>query len=252
MKKIMRFLSTLGVASFVLGFMISMVEKKNERAGSQEKAENGHQFYGPYEKYFKRPIDFALALLALILLFPVMTVIGLLVRMKLGSPVIFLQERPGRDEKIFRLYKFRSMTEEKGSDGELLPDAERLTKFGKKLRRSSLDELPELFNILKGDMSIVGPRPLLVSYLSRYNEKQAHRHDVRPGLTGLAQVNGRNNLSWEEKFEDDVRYVGNITCIGDLKILFKTLAVVFHGIGISSKTSVTMEEFQGNGIKQGQ
>ena len=224
-----------------------MNEKDNEkRAGSQEKAENGHQFYGPYEKYFKRPIDFAMALMALILLFPVMAVTGILVRMKLGMPVIFSQERPGKDERIFRLYKFRSMTEEKGEDGELLSDEKRLTDFGKKLRSSSLDELPELINILKGEMSLVGPRPLLVEYLPRYNARQARRHEVRPGLTGFAQINGRNSLSWEERFEDDIKYVDRVTFLGDVKILLDTVKTVLRHEGISSGTSATMETFMGN------
>ena len=246
MKKIMRFLTALGAAYFVFGLMISMVEKKKKRAGSQEKAENGHQFYGPYEKYFKRPIDFAMALMALILLFPVMAVTGILVRMKLGMPVIFSQERPGKDERIFRLYKFRSMTEEKGEDGELLSDEKRLTDFGKKLRSSSLDELPELINILKGEMSLVGPRPLLVEYLPRYNARQARRHEVRPGLTGFAQINGRNSLSWEERFEDDIKYVDRVTFLGDVKILLDTVKTVLRHEGISSGTSATMETFMGN------
>lgn len=244
MKKIVRFFTALGAVSFVLGFIVSLVEKRKDKAIRQ--GEVIHHSYGPYEEYLKRPLDFALALLALIIFSPILVLTALLVRVKLGSPVIFSQERPGRNERIFRLYKFRTMTEEKGEDGKLLPDEKRLTDFGKKLRNSSLDELPELINILTGNMSLVGPRPLLVSYLSRYNERQAHRHDVRPGLTGLAQVSGRNSLSWEEKFEDDVRYVENITFIGDLKILFKTLAVVFRRTGISSSTSVTMEEFQGS------
>lgn len=244
MKKIMSFFIALGEVSFVLGFIVSLIEKRKEKKGRQEEVR--HHFYGPYAEHFKRPLDFALALLALIIFSPIFAVTALLVRMKLGSPVIFSQERPGRNERIFKIYKFRTMAEERGEDGKLLSDEKRLTDFGKKLRCSSLDELPEFINILKGDMSLVGPRPLLPTYLSRYNERQAHRHDVRPGLTGLAQVNGRNSLSWEEKFEDDVRYVGNVTFIGDLKILFKTLVVVFRGTGISSNTSVTMEEFQGS------
>lgn len=243
MKKIMRFVTALGAASFILGFIISIFEKRKEKAGREK--EEKHRFYGPYEAYFKRPLDFALAFMALIFLAPVLAVTAVLVRVKLGTPVIFFQERPGRDGRLFRLYKFRTMTEEKGADGKLLPDEERLTDFGKKLRSSSLDELPELFNILKGDMSLVGPRPLLVAYLPRYNQRQLHRHDVSPGLTGLAQVSGRNSLSWEEKFEDDVLYVEKITLAGDLKILLRTFLVVVKGTGISSDTSVTMEEFRG-------
>ena len=200
---------------------------------------------GFYEKYIKRPQDFLLALLALILFSPVLAVTALLVRTKLGSPVIFTQERPGLDGRIFKLYKFRSMTDERDADGKLLPDEVRLTNFGKKLRSTSLDELPELINILKGDMSVVGPRPLLVQYLSRYNEHQARRHEVRPGFTGLAQVNGRNTISWEEKFDWDVKYVDHVTFLGDWKIIFKTVKTVLKRDGISSESSVTMEEFMG-------
>ena len=200
---------------------------------------------GFYEKYIKRSQDFLLALLALILLSPVLAVTALLVRTKLGTPVIFTQERPGLDGRIFKLYKFRSMTDERDADGKLLPDEVRLTNFGKKLRSTSLDELPELINILKGDMSVVGPRPLLVQYLSRYNEHQARRHEVRPGFTGLAQVNGRNTISWEEKFDWDVKYVDHVTFLGDWKIIFKTVKTVLKRDGISSESSVTMEEFMG-------
>lgn len=201
---------------------------------------------GFYESFIKRPQDFILSLLAIIVLSPVMLITALMVRIKLGSPVIFKQERPGLNEKIFRLYKFRTMTDKKDADGRLLPDAERLTSFGKKLRSTSLDELPELFNILKGDMSIVGPRPLLVRYLGRYNAFQRRRHEVRPGFTGLAQVNGRNAIAWEEKFKYDVRYVDNISFIGDWKIIFKTIKTVLRHDGISSDTSATMEEFMGS------
>lgn len=204
---------------------------------------------GFYEKYIKRPQDFLLALLALILLSPVLAVTALLVRTKLGTPVIFTQERPGLDGKVFKLYKFRSMTDERDADGKLLPDEVRLTNFGKKLRSTSLDELPELINILKGDMSVVGPRPLLVQYLSRYNEHQARRHEVRPGFTGLAQVNGRNTISWEEKFDWDVKYVDHVTFLGDWKIIFKTIKTVLKRDGISSESSVTMEEFMGSAQK---
>lgn len=204
---------------------------------------------GFYEKYIKRSQDFLLALLALILFSPVLAVTALLVRTKLGSPVIFTQERPGLDGRIFKLYKFRSMTDERDADGKLLPDEVRLTNFGKKLRATSLDELPELINILKGDMSVVGPRPLLVQYLSRYNEHQARRHEVRPGFTGLAQVNGRNTISWEEKFDWDVKYVDHVTFLGDWKIIFKTVKTVLKRDGISSESSVTMEEFMGSAQK---
>lgn len=199
-----------------------------------------------YQKYIKRILDIVLSLLAIIILSPVLLIVALLVRIKLGSPVIFTQNRPGKDEKIFKLYKFRSMTDERDSDGNLLSDDIRLTSFGRKLRSTSLDELPELFNILKGDMSIVGPRPLLVDYLDLYNEEQKHRHDVRPGLTGLAQVNGRNALSWEEKFELDVNYVDNTSFTNDIRIILDTIRVVFNKDGINSETSATMERFEGS------
>lgn len=200
---------------------------------------------GFYEKYIKRLLDFTLSFLALIVLSPVLLVTAVLVRIKLGSPIIFHHERPGRFEKIFRLYKFRSMTNECDENGNLLPDDERLTRFGKILRSTSLDELPELLNILRGDMSIVGPRPLLVKYLPLYNEEQKHRHDVRPGLTGWAQANGRNAISWEEKFKLDVWYVQHISFWVDVKVIFMTVKAVFCRDGISSETSVTTEEFSG-------
>lgn len=200
---------------------------------------------GFYETYIKRPQDFLCALAATIVLSPVMLVTAILVRLKLGSPILFKQERPGKDGKIFQLYKFRTMTDARDENGNLLPDNERLTKFGKTLRSTSLDELPELLNMLKGDMSVVGPRPLLVRYMERYNEHQARRHEVRPGFTGLAQVHGRNAISWEEKFDWDVKYVDHITFLGDWKIIFQTLITVLKREGISSETSVTMEEFMG-------
>lgn len=198
-----------------------------------------------YEKFVKRGLDILLSAFALIVLSPVLLVTAVLVRTKLGSPVIFRQARPGKDGKIFDLYKFRSMTDEKDENGDLLPDEVRLTKFGKLLRSTSLDELPELWNILKGDMSIVGPRPLLVKYLPLYNEEQSHRHDVRPGLTGWAQVNGRNTLSWEDKFRYDVYYVRHISFLLDVKTVFLTVKKVFCREGISSDTAATMEEFRG-------
>ena len=198
------------------------------------------------KRFVKRCLDFLLSLAALIILSPVLLLVAILVRCKLGSPILFKQKRPGLHEKIFCMYKFRTMTDAKDADGNLLPDEVRLTKFGKLLRSTSLDELPELFNILKGDMAIVGPRPLLVQYLPRYNERQHHRHDVRPGFTGLAQVNGRNSISWQEKFEWDVRYVENVSFLMDLRIIAKTVKVVLKRDGISSETSATMEEFRGN------
>lgn len=200
---------------------------------------------GFYEKYIKRPQDFICALSASIVLSPIMLITALLVRIKLGSPVLFTQDRPGKDGKVFKLYKFRSMTDAKDANGNLLPDSVRLTSFGKKLRSTSLDELPELVNILKGDMSVVGPRPLLVRYLLRYNKHQARRHEVRPGFTGLAQVNGRNAISWEDKFDWDIKYVDHVTFLGDWKIILDTVRVVFKKEGISSESSVTMEEFMG-------
>ena len=201
---------------------------------------------GLYRLYFKRPMDFILSLLAIIILSPVFIITGVLVRTKLGSPILFKQKRPGLDGKIFTMYKFRTMTDQKDENGELLPDHIRLTKFGKMLRATSLDELPELFNILKGDMSIIGPRPLLVQYLSLYNVHQKRRHEVRPGLSGYAQVNGRNSISWEDKFDLDVQYVDNVTFINDVKIIMLTLKKVFVKDGISSGSSVTMEVFTGN------
>ena len=198
-----------------------------------------------YEKYMKRALDIVLSGVAMLVLSPVLLVTALLVRTKLGSPVLFHQDRPGRDGKIFRLYKFRSMTDERDAQGELLPDEIRLTKFGKLLRSTSLDELPELWNIFRGDMSIVGPRPLLVKYLPLYNEEQRHRHDVRPGLTGWAQVNGRNSITWEDKFRYDVWYVRNISLLLDVKIVFLTVKKVFCREGISSEDSATMEDFIG-------
>lgn len=198
-----------------------------------------------YARFVKRLLDIICVLLVLVLFWWVYVIVALSVRVKLGSPVIFCQERPGRDGKIFKLYKFRSMTDERDENGDLLPDGMRLTKFGKLLRASSLDELPELFNILKGEMSLVGPRPLLVKYLPLYNEHQARRHEVAPGLTGYAQVNGRNAISWEEKFDLDVYYVDHIGFKLDVKILMQTVAKVFRREGISAEGAATMEEFAG-------
>lgn len=206
-----------------------------------------HKPYGPYEKYFKRAIDLCCGLAAVVVFSWLYIILAILVRVKLGSPVLFTQDRPGKDEKIFKLYKFRSMTDEKDENGELLPDEVRLTKFGKLLRATSLDELPEAFNIIKGDMSVIGPRPLLVRYLPRYNEEQRRRHEVRPGLSGYAQVHGRNTVSWRDKFKMDVEYVDHITLMGDLKIIWDSVMIAFvKRDGISSETSATMEEFMGN------
>lgn len=199
-----------------------------------------------YRRYFKRPLDFLLSLIAIIVLSPIFIVIALLVRIKLGSPVIFKQQRPGLNEKIFTMYKFRTMTDERDENGELLPDSVRLTSFGRFLRSTSLDELPELFNILKGDMSIVGPRPLLVQYLELYNEHQKRRHEVRPGLTGLAQVNGRNAVSWEQRLKTDVEYIDNVRFIGDIKIILITIKKVVMREGINQSNGETMDYFCGS------
>lgn len=199
-----------------------------------------------YKTIFKRPLDFFLSLIAIVLLSPIILIVALLVKTKLGTPVIFKQPRPGKNEKVFNLLKFRSMTDEKDNNGNLLPDEIRLTKFGKTLRSTSLDELPSLINILKGDMSIVGPRPLLVSYLPLYNEFQKQRHQVRPGLTGLAQVNGRNATTWQQRFKYDVEYVEKITFVNDLKIILKTVRKVFKREGINATDSSTMKPFTGN------
>lgn len=204
-----------------------------------------------YAKHIKRIFDFVLSLFAVIVLSPLLLFLAVLVRLKLGSPVIFKQQRPGRidkktgKEKIFTLYKFRTMTNGRDEAGELLPDTERLTKFGKALRSTSLDELPELLNILKGDMSVVGPRPLLVKYLPLYSKEQHHRHDVRPGLTGYAQINGRNAVTWEDKFLMDVKYASQLSFLWDVSIIFGTVKAVLSHRGITSETSVTMEEFKG-------
>ena len=204
---------------------------------------------GVYERFIKRPQDFLCALLATIVLSPVLLITAILVRIKLGSPVIFTQDRPGKDGKIFKLYKFRTMTNKTDNSGNLLPDKDRMTGFGKTLRNTSLDELPELFNMLKGDMAVVGPRPLLVKYLPRYNAQQARRHEVRPGFTGLAQVHGRNAISWEEKFDWDVKYVDHITFLGDWKIILETVKTVLRREGINAVGEATMGEFMGSNNK---
>lgn len=208
---------------------------------------NIHKPFGIYERYFKRLFDIICALAAVLVFWWLFVLIAILVKIKIGSPIIFSQKRPGKDEVIFRLYKFRTMTEEKDTYGKLLPDMQRLTKFGRFLRNTSLDELPEVINILKGDMSIVGPRPLLVKYLPLYNKKQKRRHEVKPGMTGYAQVHGRNTLSWEERFDMDIEYVDHITFLGDIKIIIDTVFSVLKHDDIDSHETkfVTMEEFTG-------
>lgn len=238
--KIVGCVSAIAAVSGGIAFMAERIgELKNY--GKELK----HKPYGIYERFIKRPLDCFLSTGALIVLSPVLIVTALLVRTKLGSPVLFTQDRPGRNEKIFRLYKFRTMTDERNEAGELLPDDVRLTKFGKALRATSLDELPELLNIIKGDMAVVGPRPLLVRYLARYNEYQARRHEVRPGLTGYAQAHGRNAITWEDKFNCDVYYVDNISFARDACIILDTVKSVLKHEGISSAESATMEEFMG-------
>jgi undecaprenyl phosphate N,N'-diacetylbacillosamine 1-phosphate transferase len=204
-----------------------------------------------YRKYIKRPMDFILSLCAIIVLAPVLLIIAILVRVKLGSPVLFKQKRPGLNEKIFTLYKFRTMTDERDENGELLPDEIRLTRFGKLLRSTSLDELPELFNIIKGDMSIVGPRPLLIQYLPLYDDHQRRRHEVRPGLSGLAMAKGRNALTWEEKFAYDTYYANHVSFLLDVKIIFWTLAIVFKREGINEAGHATVTEFKGSNKETG-
>ena len=201
---------------------------------------------GFYEKYIKRLLDIVCVLMAIIVFWWLYLIVAVLVRINLGSPIIFKQPRVGKDEKIFNMYKFRSMTDDRDEKGNLLPDEVRLTKFGKALRATSMDEIPEALNILKGDMSLIGPRPLLVQYLPLYSEQQRHRHDVRPGLSGYAQVNGRNSITWTHRFELDCQYVEKITFLGDLKIIFQTVEKAFiKQEGISSATSDTMEDFNG-------
>ena len=201
---------------------------------------------GLYCKLIKRFMDFLIAALSIIIFSPLLIILAILVRVKLGGPVIFKQERPGLNGQVFKLYKFRTMTDAKDENGNLLDDEYRLTSFGKKLRSTSLDELPELYNILKGDMSIVGPRPLLVKYLPLYNDEQKRRHDVRPGLTGLAQVSGRNAITWTEKFNKDIEYVDNVSLGLDISIFFKTIYCVLKKEGINSDSAATMEDFTGN------
>ena len=206
---------------------------------------------GIYAKYIKRGLDFILSLVAIAVLSPLLLFLIITGAIAMGGNPFFVQERPGKNERIFKLIKFRTMTNKKDKDGNLLPDEQRLTAYGRFLRKTSLDELPELLNILSGSVAICGPRPLLKIYLTRYNDYQRHRHDVRPGLTGYAQVHGRNTISWEEKFDMDVWYVNHITFLGDVKIILKTVQTVLKREGISSETSETMEEFMGTQMEQG-
>lgn len=203
-----------------------------------------HRPYGFYERFLKRPLDLICALLALIVLGWLFAILAILVRIKLGSPVLFTQERPGKDEKIFKLYKFRSMTNACDENGNPLPDDERLTKFGRILRSTSLDELPELFNIIKGDMSVVGPRPLLVKYLPYYKEEERERHAIRPGLTGYAQIHGRNYLMWDERLKLDIQYVKRITFVGDIKILLGTIIKVIRRADVSEKRIIPLDQMR--------
>lgn len=239
MKAIGRIIGVIIAISSLAG-LVAFISERFQKSNSD------HIPFGLYEKYIKRPLDAFLATGALIVFSPILIVTAILVRIKLGTPVLFTQDRPGRDGKIFRLYKFRTMLPPK--DGVIDPakDAERLTTFGRRLRSTSLDELPELFNMVKGDMAVVGPRPLLVQYMDRYNAHQARRHEVRPGFTGLAQVHGRNAISWEEKFDWDVKYVDHITFLGDWKIIFETVKTVLKREGINNAESATMTEFMGS------
>lgn len=221
------------------------VYKITDNIKKKAREDGAHIPYGPYEAVFKRSFDVLAGAVAFVIMSPVMAMTAFLVWIKLGSPVLFTQFRPGREGKIFKIYKYRTMTGQRGRDGRLLPDEKRMTSFGKALRATSLDELPELINIIKGDMSIVGPRPLLTEYMNRYDNTQARRHEVRPGLTGAAQVSGRNGLTWSEKFQKDVEYVDHITFLKDLKIILKTMVVVCKKNGISGRASVTMEKFTG-------
>lgn len=231
--KIILFIIIIAVC---VGF-VAMVKELTQKNG------NAHKPYGPYERFVKRFLDAFLSTGALIVLSPIFLFIAVLVRFKLGSPVLFAQDRPGRDEQIFKLYKFRTMTDERDENGGLLPDSVRLTSFGRKLRSTSLDELPELLNIVKGDMAIIGPRPLLVRYLPAYTQVEKHRHDVRPGLSGLAQVNGRNYVPWDERLKYDVEYVKKITFLGDVKIVLQTIEKVLNHDDVATNTEEIDEGF---------
>lgn len=230
----------ISLATAMIAFFSELIEKR----------ESGHTPYGIYEKVIKRPLDAFLSTGALLVLSPVFVISGILIRCKLGAPVFFTQDRPGREEKIFKLIKFRTMTNQRDGNGKLLPDEQRLTKFGRLLRSTSIDELPELINIIKGDMSIIGPRPLAKSYLQYYTQEERHRHDVRPGLSGLAQINGRNNLSWEDRFKYDLEYVNHLSFLLDFKIVFQTIMKVFKreniGQGEEAPISLSVERKQQN------
>ena len=226
--------------------MGAIAYQKTKKQQQKAREEKYHVPYGPYEAFLKRPLDIVISIIALILLSPIFIVLTISGAVNMCGNPFFIQERPGKDGVIFKLIKFRTMNNRKDKNGKLMPDSERLNLYGKYLRKTSLDEIPELINIVKGDMSIVGPRPLLVEYLPYYNEEEKHRHDVRPGLTGLAQVSGRNGISWDEKFEDDLKYVEHITLLGDLKIILDTIKVVFRREGIHSDSSATMEAFTGS------
>ena len=243
MKKILALIGAIVATAAMTGVIAFIVERFNEQKAERWKLK--HKPHGIYERFLKRPLDCFFATGAMIVLSPVLLVLTVVGAIEMGGNPFFTQERPGKDEKIFKLIKFRTMNNKKDKDGNLLPDEIRLTKYGKWLRSTSLDELPELFNIMRGDMSIIGPRPLLVRYLDRYNVEQHRRHEVRPGLTGYAQANGRNTITWEDKFQYDIAYVENVTLLGDLKIIFKTVKSVLDHEGISSETSATMEEFFG-------
>lgn len=233
-------ISAIAAAAAAIAFISERIEELKTWG-----TEIRHKPYGIYERFVKRPLDCFLSTGALIVFSPLLIILTVVGALKMGGNPFFTQERPGKDEKIFKLIKFRSMNNKRDENGELLPDEERLTTYGKMLRKTSLDELPELVNIVKGDMAVVGPRPLLVKYLLLYNEEQQRRHDVRPGLTGLAQVNGRNAISWEDKFDWDVKYVDKVTFFGDVKVILDTVKIVLKKEGISSADSVTMEEFIG-------
>ena len=239
-----RIMGKLGKTFLLLGASLCTVTTMVAAKNANDVHKRGIQHkYGFYAKYIKRPQDFFCAGAASIVLSPMMLLIALLVKIKLGSPILFLQDRPGLDEKIFRLYKFRTMTEERDESGEMLPDSVRLTPFGSWLRQTSLDELPELFNIMRGDMSLIGPRPLLVQYLPYYTEDEKRRHEVRPGLTGLAQVNGRNYLPWDDRLAMDVEYVETISLLGDVQIALKTIKTVFERDGVAVNTEDAKEGY---------